>query len=334
MRYLSFWLLFSIAVFSLSCSKSYIRLSGFTQGTTYNIIYFSENEINYHKQIDSILRQFSHSLSVYDSTSIISLVNKNDSTQKIDTYFRTVFVESQKISEATNGLFDITVAPLINIWGFGQEQSHKPDSAEIDSILQYIGYEKVRLENGKVIKENPKIILNTNAIAQGYAVDVIAGFFDSNDIKNYMVEIGGELKTKGKNPKGECWKIGIDKPIENSTLENRQVHQIVALPADGLTALATSGNYRNFYEQDGKKYAHTISPQSGRPVVHNLLSATVLAETCLEADAYATAFMVMGLDKSLHFVKNHQKLEAYFIYSDKKGTYQVIFTNGFKKLLQ
>jgi len=219
---------------------------------------------------------------------------------------------------------------LVNAWGFGFEQEKKIGTATIDSLMQLVGYHKVKLIDKKLVKENPKSKIDVNAIAQGFSVDVIASFLEKKKIKNYMVEIGGELKAKGINDKGVFWRIGIDKPIEGSTEENRELQEIVSL---NNMSLSTSGNYRKFYEKDGIKYSHTIDPKTGYPAKSNLLSASVAAPDCMTADALATAFMVMGTEKSIELVNQLKTIEVYFIYTDSTNQYKVYASEGFKMMI-
>lgn len=306
----------------------YYKVAGFTQGTTYHITY--SDTINYRPKIEKILKDFSRSLSTYDKTSLISGLNKNKENVALDNFFISVFNKSQEISEKTNGYFDATVAPVVNAWGFGFSKKEKITKELIDSIKQYTGYKTVKIQNNRLVKKHKQTMLDFNAIAQGYSVDVVADFLDEKGIENYMIEIGGELITKGKNPDNRDWKIGIDKPIEHSQESNRKIQAVVKL---NNKALATSGSYRKFYEKNGIKYSHTINPKTGYPVQHNLLSVTVVAEDCISADAYATAFMVMGLEKSIKFVENTPSLEAYFISAKPNGGYEIYYTNGMKKMI-
>ena len=235
-----------------------------------------------------------------------------------------------EISRETKGAFDITIAPLANAWGFGFKKGAFPDSLMIDSLLQITDYEKVKLENGRVIKQDPRIMLSCSAVAKGYSVDVIAQLLDRKGIKNYMVDIGGEVVVKGVNPKNNLWRIGINKPIDDSLSVRQDLQTVLDLTDLGM---ATSGNYRNFYYKDGKKYAHTIDPRTGYPVLHNILSATVIAEDCMTADALATAFMVMGLEEAETFCKANPKIDAYFIYSGDNGEFKTYYTEGMKKYI-
>ena len=308
----------------------YIHNEGETQGTYYTATYFQPEGIDLKFKIEEKMHEFDLSLSTYDSTSVISRINRNDSTVRTNLFFETMFKEAQKVSEHTGGAFDITVGPLVKAWGFGfgnLEHANKPDIA---GLLPLVGFRKVRLQNHRLLKENPRILIDANAIAQGYSSDIIAKLLEDNHCENYMIEIGGEIVCKGLNPKGEKWRIGIDKPIDDSTNVSSELQTIVSITN---TALTTSGNYRKFYYKDGKKYAHTIDPRTGYPVIHNLLSATVVAPTCIQADAYATAFMVLGVDSSMQVCKSIPNMDCYLIYTDKDGQNQVIYTEGFKKYL-
>ncbi|GAP68783.1 thiamine biosynthesis lipoprotein ApbE [Bacteroidales bacterium 6E] len=293
------WLIIALLpafVFLSACSsrKAYIYNEGPVYGTYYHVVYESPDGTDFHEEIKAKFQEFDLSFSTFNPESVISKINNNQPVEA-DIWFTRCFEKAQEISDITQGAFDITVAPLVNAWGFGFREKEKVTAELIDSLLQLTGYKKVRLENGQVIKENPGTMLDMSAIAKGYTSDLIADFLKSKGCENYMVEIGGEVVAKGRNAKGLDWKIGISKPDETGLLTSEELQAIVKLPDH---ALATSGNYRNFYVEDGKKYAHTINPATGYPVQHSLLSATVLANDCMTADAFATAFMVMGLEKS------------------------------------
>lgn len=249
-----------------------------------------------------------------------------------DSLFRAVFRRSLEISAETDGAFDITVAPLINAWGFGFKKGIFPDSAQVDSLRQLIGYTRVSLDaDGCVQKQDPRLMLNCSAVAKGYAVDVVTRLLQAKGIDNLMVDIGGEVVVKGHNPQQRPWRIGINKPVDDSLATNQELQAIVEL-TEG--AIATSGNYRNYYHRNGKKYAHTIDPRTGYPVQHAILSSTVLAPDCMSADAYATAFMVMGLEEAEAFVEAHPELAAYFIYSQPDGSYGSFTSQRMKQLMQ
>lgn len=299
-----------------------MKIEGKAQGTTYAVTYSAEDDLS--AEIDSLLNVFDLSLSNWKENSVVSRVNRNDSSVLADEFFKTVFVRSMQIAEETNGAFDPTVAPLVNAWGFGFKNKSVTDSATIDSNSQFVNYKGVSLdENGKISKGDPRMMLDFNAIAQGYSVDVVAEFLEKNEIANYLVEIGGETRAKGKNPDKKSWRIGIDKPLENQ--ETRALQAVVELENKSL---ATSGNYRKFYEENGVKYSHTIDPKTGFPVRHSLLSATVVAANCMDADAYATVFMVIGTDSAKAFLKNHKELDALLIFSDNEGNLKIFATEG------
>jgi thiamine biosynthesis lipoprotein len=308
----------------------YITLTGPTEGTSYHITYQSNDSINYQSEIDTLLRQFDLSLSTYEPASIISQINRDEPDVLLSDYFIRCFNASKEVFKASGGAFDITVAPVVNAWGFGFTEKADPDSMMIDSLLQYVGMDHIRIENDRIVKDFPGIMLDVNAIAQGYAADVVSEYFESKLISNYLVEIGGEVRAKGKNAHGNYWRVGIDKPIDGIQLPGLQMEAVVSLKN---RSLATSGNYRRYYIRDGVKYSHTIDPSTGFPVQHNLLSATVVADECMIADGFATAFMVMGVDKSKSILKDREDLEAYLIYTDKSGKYTVYCTPGMRRYI-
>ncbi len=318
-------LLLTIFVFLHACQapKEYRNIFGETQGTTYSIIYDKKEMLK--PLFDSILNNFDMSLSTYIEGTIIDKVNKNEEVE-LDSYFKTVFDKAMEISQNTDGMFDITVAPLINAYGFGFTEKTDINDTIIDSLLQFIGFDKIKIVNNKIEKKDPRTMLDCNAIAQGYAVDVIAQYLESIDCENFMIEIGGELITKGNNESGKNWKIGIDKPIENTNEQQRELQTVLSI---SNKAIATSGDYRRFYLQNGVKYSHSINPKTGKSAKNNLLSATIIADDCMTADGYATACMIVGLEKAKEIVNNIDGLEAYFIYSDIDGEYKVFYTVGF-----
>jgi thiamine biosynthesis lipoprotein len=309
--------------------KQKIVVDGFAQGTTYNVTYISYDGVNYQRSIDSLLIEIDNSLSTYQKKSLISKFNKSDSLAETDELFTAVFDISKEVYEQTNGLFDPTIAPVVNAWGFGFENLHSTDSVVIDSLLKFVDFTKINLNGLQVIKDEEGMMLDFNAVAQGYSVDVLASLLEKKGIENYLVEVGGELKAKGLNINDTLWRIGIDRPLPD--LQEREIEAIVNLENK---ALATSGNYRKFYEKDGMKYSHTINPKTGYPVEHNLLSATVVTGNCGYADAYATSFMVMGLQDSKDFLSKHQEIEALLIYSDEKGDLQTFITEGLNKFIE
>ncbi len=319
-----------IALILAACSKkdNFIRISGPTQGTSYSIIYEKHRGISKEKVesgVKRILRDIDYSLSIYNDSSVISKLNRGENIE-VGKYFKEVFDVSQEISELTDGAFDITVGPLVRAWGFGPNEKKEFDSDKLDSLLNLVGYNKVRIENNRLVKDNSGIILDLNAIAQGYTADVISRFFDSLGVKNYLVEIGGEVKLKGtKN--GKPWRIGIDRPFDNNIFPGENLQAIIDMSGG---AVATSGNYRKYYIENGIKYSHTIDPVTGYPVRNRILSATVIADKCSVADGVATACMVMGIEKSIEFMENHPEFEAYFVYSDDSGNYVTWMSESLK----
>lgn len=305
-------------------SVPFQKNTGFVFGTVYNITYESDKDLQ--KDIEAELQKVDNSLSPFNPASVISKINRNENVE-VDDMFAEVFSLAEKISAETDGAFDITVAPMVNAWGFGFKTGNMPDSRQLDSLRAIVGFHKVALENGRVVKKNRRTMLDCSAIAKGYGCDVVARFLQGKGIKNYMVEIGGEIVTCGVNDQRMPWKIGVTKPTDDSLSVNEELQTVLNVTNK---AMATSGNYRNFYYKNGKKYAHTIDPKTGCPVQHNILSATVLADDCATADAYATSFMVLGLDKAKKVLEKHSELMAYFIYSDKNGKNAVWFSPSMK----
>lgn len=326
-----FLALIPLAVFFLaSCGKTetYQTTEGSTH-TYYRIKYLYKEPLD--EEIQELIKAYHHAINPFDSTSIISAVNKNTSMQ-VDSLFIQAFDSSMKLSEETGGIFDVTCAPLINLWGFGFQNMGEKTQAEIDSLKQFVGYQKIRINGNEVVKDDPRILLNFSAIGDGYLCDLIAELLESHGIKNYLVDIGGEVMACGKNPKGNPWTIGINKPVDDTLGVNQEIQQIIQLPKK--VGVATSGNYRNFYIKDGKKYAHTIDPRTGYPADGDILSATVIASSGTRADGFATAFMAMGRKKAKEFIARHPELEYYFIYADEQGNYVSEYSEGMKKFFK
>ena len=302
----------------------YQQNEGFIFGTIYKITYQYPKDIK--PQIEAELKKVDASLSMFNKESTISKINSSQSAIT-DEMFDEVFNMSQRVSQETNGAFDITVGPLVNLWGFGFKSGTEPTKENVDSIRDFVGFNTVTLKGNKIEKQDPRTTLDCSAIAKGYGCDRVARLLESEGVTNYMIEIGGEVVTKGNSPKRLPWKIGVTKPTDDSLSTNQELQTILNVTDK---AMATSGNYRRFYYKGGKKYAHTIDPKTGYPVQHSLLSATVLADRCAIADAYATAFMVMGLDKAKVVLDKHPELMAYFIYTDQKGQLSVWYSPSMK----
>lgn len=306
----------------------YSNITGFIQGTTYSIVYENKKNIEAGElrvRIEKILHDFDLSLSLYNDSSVLSKINRNEEVIA-DTYFTEAYKKSVEISEMTEGAFDITVGPLVRAWGFGPNAQKSFTESKRDSLLKLTGMKNVSLTDGRIVKTDPDVKLDFNAIAQGYSVDVLCSYFDNLGVKNYLVEIGGEVRAKGKK-NGNKWRVGIDKPEDNNFSPGKTLEAIVNITDK---ALATSGNYRKFYIEDGVKYSHEIDPKTGHPVKNNVLSASVIADDCATADAIATAFMVMGKDKIQEFLTIHPEFGVYLIYSDESGNFKTWASENLK----
>lgn len=326
--FLLFLVVGSIYIIRQQNTMPYQHNTGQIFGTTYHITYQSDKDL--HREILQRLQLVDQTFSTFNDESIISKINRNEPV-KFNQMFIEVFDLAKTVSKDTHGAFDITVAPLVNVWGFGFKSGTPPTKAVIDSLRHLTGYEKVKLIGSKVRKQDPRIMLDCSAIAKGYGSDVVAQYLRSRDVENFMIEIGGEIVVQGNSDKRLPWKIGVTKPTDDSTQVNNELQTVLNV---SNTAMATSGNYRRFYYKNGKKYAHTIDPKTGYPVQHNILSATVLANTCAKADAYATSFMVLGLEKTQQVLQHHPDLMVYLIYADGQGKNKVWYSPSLKKAIQ
>ena len=327
-------LFFALFIAVTSCHHSkpaskYISNEGYIFGTVYHITYESPEGKDFQQDVDNELHALDMSLSTFKKESILSKVNNNEPV-KVDGFFTTVFKKSMEVSQKTDGAFDVTVAPLVNAWGFGFKAKQSVTPHLIDSLRSFVGYRKMRLVDSTIVKDDQRTMLDFSAIAKGYAVDVVGNLLHRMGCQNYMVEIGGEVVARGVNHEGVLWRIGINEPNDDEPLVPKHLQAIISLDNK---AVATSGNYRNFYIENGKKYAHTIDPSTGYPVNHNLLSATVIANNCMTADAYATACMVMGVKKALAMASKNDEIEIFLIYADNEGENNVAYSSGFEKLL-
>jgi thiamine biosynthesis lipoprotein len=291
----------------------YLKCEGGVFGTFYHITY--QHPTDLHDSIELVLHEVDNSLSPFNKSSVITAIN-NGTSDSTNLMFREVFTLAKTISTETYGAFDITVAPLVNAWGFGFKNKETVTPSLIATLLTHVGFDKVSLQDNRIVKTDSALMLDCSAIAKGYGVDAVGRLLESKQISNYMVEIGGEVRVRGVNPQGKPWSIGIITPTPDPTGQNNEVEEILHITD---IAMATSGNYRNFYVEGNKRYAHTIDPRTGYPVQHSILSSTVLARDCAVADAYATAFMVLGLDSAKTVLAAHPELQAYFIYSDDNG---------------
>ena len=323
-------LLLAIVLIGCTPRKEFREMVCYELHTPYSVKY--EAQHNLENEIRQVMRDYYHAINPFDGTSIIAHVNRNEDIA-VDSIFTMVFNTAMQVAEATDGALDVTCAPYINAWGFG----FKTDSTAVtqqllDSLSQFVGYDKVSLIDNKVIKQDPRIMLNFSALGDGCACDLIATLLDNHGIENYMIEVGGEVRTAGHNSRGAAWHIGIVTPEDDPDGNNSNLQAIAML--DGRYGLATSGNYRNFYERDGRKYGHTINPATGYPAEQDVLSATVIAPTSIEADAYATALMVMGREKARLLASEHKELAYYLIYIDENDSIRTEQSPSFDKFLK
>jgi thiamine biosynthesis lipoprotein len=321
-----------IAFYGCSRPREYAEINGLTQGTTYHIVVESLPGLDIselRQKVEELLADVDHSLSIYNDTSVISLINSNKS-DLTDTLFRDVFRASALISGQCGGLFDITVGPLVEAWGFGPDAMKRFDETKLDSLLALVGMDKVRLKGERLIKSSPGIFIDVNAIAQGFTVDLLVKMLEDNGISECLVEVGGEVRTAGDKG-GSGWRVGIDRPADGNNTPGEDLEAIIRLDNN---ALATSGNYRKFYIENGVKYSHTINPHTGYPVRHTLLSASVVAPDCTTADAWATACMVAGKDSAEYYIEKYDYLEGYLIFSDESGAMKTWMSEGLRKKIE
>lgn len=317
-----------------SVNEKVYLIEGEAQGSTYHIKYIAERDENLKPAIDSILEVIDLSMSTYRPDSAISKINQGDTTVVVDEHFRKVFEASQQIWQESEGLFDPTVGVLVNAWGFGKQkisEADLPTDKKIDSLRKYVGFDKVALTEKNLIKKRyTEILFDFNAIAQGYTSDVVANYLSARGIKNYIVEIAGEMYLKGKNTvEDKSWTIGVENPLK--PLDDRDLVATIQFTNQGL---ATSGNYRKVWtDSNGHKYVHSINPLTGRATQSDVLSATVVAPSTMLADGYATMFMVMGLAKSKAFLEKHPDLAVLLVYSDDKHQEATYKTKSFEKLI-
>lgn len=310
------------------CQRNMYRFTeGTVYGTTYHISYKSDKD--YAAEIRREMERVNESLSMFNKKSTIACLNRGV-TDRTDSLFVRLFTKAAEIHAKTGGAFDITVAPLVNAWGFGYKNERLPSAEKVDSLLQYVGMEKLKIEDGRLVKAVEGIQMDASSIAKGLGVDLVAEFLEGQGVRDYMVEIGGEVRVKGQSNKSRPWHIGIDKPIDDEAASRRELQFVLEM---GEGALATSGNYRRFYVVDGKKYSHTINPKTGFPVQQDILGASVYAPTCMEADAYATAFMVLGMEKAKEIVEANPSVEACFIYQNEQGEREVWVSEKLKTLI-
>jgi FAD:protein FMN transferase len=324
-----------VAVLFQSCTnkKTVIEnISGFIQGTTYSIVFDNKKNIDpidLRANIEQVLHEFDMSLSLYEDSSVLAKLNRNEEVDA-DKFFTEAFIKSDSLFRITNGAFDVTIAPLVRAWGFGPDDHKNFRKEKLDSLKNLVGMEKVSLVDGKLVKSNPDVTLDFNAIAQGYSVDVIYNYMSDTGIDNFLVEIGGEVRAKGTKG-GALWRIGIDRPEDFNVTPGQQLQAIIKISDQSI---ATSGNYRKFYIEDGVKYSHTIDPRTGYPAKNKLLSVTIIARECAIADGIATACMVMGKEDAIEFINSNPQLSAYIVYSDDDGNFKTWMSESVKKNIE
>jgi len=295
----------SVLLFTACTGQQWQHNDGLVFGTVYSITYQYDSDLQ--ADIEAELAKVDQEFSMFNEQSTVARINRGDSTVERSPMFDEVLQLAQSVNEDTWGAFDITVAPLVNAWGFGFKHEQLPTPQQVDSLLQ------IRSQ------------MDFSAIAKGYGCDAVARLLQSKGISNYMVEIGGEVVVRGHSRRGADWRVGVVKPTDDTLSVDSELQTVLSLSD---AAMATSGNYRNFYYKGGRKYAHTIDPRTGYPVQHNILSATVLADHCATADAYATSFMVLGLDSARTVLRRHPEMKAYLIYTDQEGRLAVWHSEG------
>ena len=304
--------------------EAMVSFSGETQGTTYHIKYRDERQRSFQKEIDSLLAEIDKSLSIYRPDSEISQFNRSMSHRFRLPHFYAVLKKSAEVFRATKGAFDPTVLPLVEAYGFGPTKGPKGEFVNVDSLLQYVGFQYITFDSVLVVKQKPNICLDLNSIAQGYSVDQVASLLEAQNIQQYMVEIGGEVRTKGQKNAGQPWTIGIENPLHPAKLQTKM----------NLTnrAMTTAGNYRNRYEANGQLFSHIVNPKTGEMEKSSILSVTVFANDAITADGHDTAFFVMGLDAVKEFLVNRKDMDVYILYSDEAGQLKTYSTDGLKNL--
>ncbi|QEC53964.1 thiamine biosynthesis lipoprotein [Anseongella ginsenosidimutans] len=305
-----------------------VHFNGQAQGTTYHVTYLSREGLNYQKDMELILEKIDSSLSLYRPASLINRFNESQTGVIMDRYFKEVVKKGQEVSRRSSGAFDMTVKPLVDAWGFGEERhAVVPDSSEIKELLQLVDYRLLEIKGDSLVKKHPDVRIDANGIAQGYTLDVLAEFLEKRKISNYLVELGGEIRVRGVNEQGRQWRIAIEAPPGKEG-GNAPQSKLISVSGKGLS---TSGNYRRFFESGGKHYAHTIDPRSGFPSQSGVVSVTVLAPDCITADAWDNVLMVLGVRASMEKLKSNKRLEAFFVYYDKNGRLADTSTAGFKE---
>ena len=320
---------FLLAFAGCRSSRPVTMIDGFAQGTTYHFVLITSDTVGLMDQVDSVFAAADNSMSIYNDSSLLSRLNRNE-TDSVDAMIGRCIDVAQLTPRASDGMYDITVMPLTRAWGFAARgQSGEPD---LDSLLQFVGIDKISVRRGRLVKADPRVMIDLNSIAKGYTCDLMGDLMEQRGVDDYMIEIGGEIVARGRNQQGKPWRIGIDKPYDGNFTPGAELQVVL-----GITdkALATSGNYRKFHtDTKGNKVVHTIDPKTGRATAGNMLSATVIAPTCILADAYGTMLMVLGMEKSIEFLEQNPDVLGYLIYSDPSGMMHTWMSPGLEKMVQ
>lgn len=330
MKKLIFIIVILASIIACSNQKSkVVVIDGFALGTTYHIVICDDTTAGIQQKIDQKLEQVNLSMSLYRDTSLLSKINRGE-TDSLDPMLKYCIETALEVSQKSDGMYDVTVKPLVDAWGFATEK--RTANPNVDSLLEFVGYEKIAIKGNRIVKQNPQMQIDLNSIAKGAAVDIIAQLIENEGYNNYLIEIGGEIYAKGLNAEGGLWRVGIDKPVEGNMLPGEELQQVLRFSD---MAMATSGNYRRYYQdENGRKIAHTINPKTGYSQLNELLSATVIAPNCTLADAYGTTLMALGLEKAKDFVKSNPHIYAYLIFSNEQGEFQTYSSANLENWLQ
>ncbi len=307
--------------FTFSCAKEIKRheIHGYAQGTTYKVVYYNTNNIVAQQDIDSIFTEFNSSCSLYDKNSLISRINRGE-TDSVDNHIIACEKIARELYTISDGAFDITSYPLTRAYGFLSEE--RAENINLDSLMQYVGHSKIRIENGRLIRDIEGVSINLNSIAQGYSVDLVAKYLKKRGLNDFLIELGGEIYCSGYKPNNEKWRLGIDRPVDGNITPGEEIALVITVTDKGVN---TSGNYRNFYEKGDKRYNHIIDSKSGESSINDMLSATVIAESAALSDGIATMLMILGSEKSIEFLEKRDDIEGYIIYQ-KENTMKTYTT--------
>ena len=323
-------LLLVLSLFAGACDndtdKGYVEMDGFAQGTTYHFVLNTADTTGLQHSVDSLFRAVDMSMSVYQENSLVNRLNAGE-TDSVDRYIAYCMELARRFSEMSDGAYDITVKPITQAMGYAGEEA--VSEINVDSLLRYVGYDKIKVEGGRLVKEDPAMQIDLNSVAQGYTADLLGELMESRGIQNYLVEIGGEIFCRGVNREGREWVVGIDKPVEGNMIPGNELQTLISVSGQGL---ATSGNYRKFYVDDqGRKFAHIVNARTGESALSDLLSVTVVAENAAIADVAGTMLMILGRERAIELLGQHPEWMAYMVFDDGAGGFEVYQTENMKK---